>query len=113
MDCVQEQETIRVMLIDDHQTMLWGLGKLIEGETPRMTVVGSARTCEDALRQAAQLAPDVIVLDIDLGGQSSVDIIPALLMNRVSRVLILTGTKDQDMLDLAIRRGARGILHKD
>jgi DNA-binding NarL/FixJ family response regulator len=113
MDCVQEQETIRVMLIDDHQTMLWGLGKLIEGETPRMTVAGTARSCDDALRLATQLAPDVILLDIDLGGQSSVDIIPGLLMNGVSRVLILTGTKDQDMLDLAIRRGARGILHKD
>jgi DNA-binding NarL/FixJ family response regulator len=113
MDCVEEQQTIRVMLIDDHQTMLWGLGKLIEGEAPRMIVAGAARTCDDALRQAAQLAPDVILLDIDLGGQSSVDIIPALLMNRMARVLILTGTKDKDMLDLAIRRGARGILHKD
>ena len=106
------QKTIRVMLIDDHQTMLWGLEKLVQGEAPRMDVVGTARTCDDALAQVASLMPDVILLDIDLGGTSSLALIPDLVANGISRVLILSGTQDADMLDTAIRRGARGILHK-
>ena len=73
------QKPIRVLLVDDHQTMLWGLDKLIEGERPRMEVAGTARNCEEALAKARQLIPDVILLDLDLGGKSALDILPALL----------------------------------
>ena len=106
------QQTIRIMLVDDHQTMLWGLEQLIRSEAPRMEVVGTARNCEDALSAAQRLVPDLILLDVDLGGSCSVDILPGLLANGVSRVLLLTGSSDQETLDLAIKRGARGILHK-
>src|SRR5688500_14043296 len=106
------QQTIRIMLVDDHQTMVWGLEQLIRGEAPRMEVVGTAHNCEEALSTALRLAPDVILLDVDLGGRCSVDIVPDLLANGVSKVLLLTGSSDQETLDLAIKRGARGILHK-
>ncbi|WP_211443700.1 response regulator [Collimonas humicola] len=105
--------TIRVMLIDDHQTMLWGLSKLIDGEKPKMEVVGTARTCEEALAKIDQLVPDVILLDLDLDGKDALDIIPALLSNLVSRVLILTAERKQSTLDVAVLRGARGVLRKD
>lgn len=106
-------KTIRVMLIDDHPTMLWGLQKLIDGEKPEMEVVGTATSCKEALAKIDQLVPDVIVLDIDLGGESALDILPTLLSNTVSRALILTGVREQRTLDLAVLRGARGILRKD
>jgi two-component system nitrate/nitrite response regulator NarL len=106
------QGTIRVMLVDDHQTMLWGIEQLIRGEAPRMEVIGAARNSDEALALAASLAPDVILLDVDLNGRCSVDILPALITNGVSKVLLLTGTSDQDTLDRAVRCGARGILHK-
>ena len=104
---------IRVMLVEDHQTMLWGLERLIEGERPRMEVVGSARTGEDAVEKAARLLPDVILLDLDLGGTSAVDLLPALVGNRVSRVLVLTGERRTGILDAAVCNGARGIVGKD
>jgi DNA-binding NarL/FixJ family response regulator len=107
------EKTIRVMLIDDHKTMLWGLARLIEGENSRMEVVGTASNCDEALAQIGQLAPDVILLDLDLGGKCSLDILPALLANGVSRALILTGTREQATLDLAVLRGARGVVRKD
>lgn len=107
------EKTIRVMLIDDHKTMLWGLAKLIEGESARMEVVGTAGNCDEALAQIDQLAPDVILLDLDLGGKCSLDILPALLANGVSRVLILTGTREQGTLDKAVLHGARGVVRKD
>ena len=105
--------TIRVMLVDDHQTMLWGLTRLIESERPRMDVVGTATTSDEALTQIGLLQPDVILLDIDLGGTSTIQVIPGLLANAGSKVLIFTGSRDQKMLDLAIRSGARGVLCKD
>lgn len=107
------EKTIRVMLIDDHKTMLWGLERLIEGEHTRMQVVGTADNCVEALAQIGLLAPDVILLDIDLGGKCSLDILPDLLANGVSRALILTSMRDQTTLDLAVRRGARGVVHKE
>jgi DNA-binding NarL/FixJ family response regulator len=105
--------TIRVLLVEDHQTMLWGLQKLIDAETPRMAVAGTARNCPDALAGAAQLAPDVILLDLDLGGVCMIDFLPELLANGLSRALVLTAAHHTDTLDLAVRRGARGILHKE
>ena len=106
-------QTIRVMLVDDHQTMLWGLTKLIEGEKPRMDVVGTATTCDEALAKIGLLRPDVILLDIDLDGTSALEVLPALLSNSTSNVLIFTGARDQVTLDLAIFKGARGVLRKD
>lgn len=105
--------TIRVLLVEDHQTMLWGLQKLIDAEKPRMHVAGTASTCPEALERAAQMARDVILLDLDLGGVSMVDFVPELLANGLSRVLVLTAAHQTDTLDLAVRRGARGILHKE
>ncbi|MDB5762855.1 MAG: putative two-component system response regulator [Herminiimonas sp.] len=107
------EKTIRVMLVDDHQTMLWGLDKLIQGQRPRMEVVGTARSCEEALAKVQQLVPDVILLDLGLGQKSALDILPSLLSNSVSRVLILTGERERTTLDLAVLRGARGVLSKD
>lgn len=104
---------IGVLLVEDHQVMLWGLQKLVDGERPRMTVVGTARTCSDALAKAAQLAPDVILLDIGLDGVCMIDFLPELLSNGLSRALLLTAERDTGTLDLAVRRGARGILHKE
>ena len=106
-------QAIRVMLVDDHHTMLWGLTNLIECEKPRMSVVGTATTCDEALVKIGLLRPDVILLDIDLGGTNSLQVIPGLLANSASNVLIFTGSRDQETLDLAIFKGARGILRKD
>ena len=101
------------MLVDDHQTMLWGLTKLIESEKPRMEVVGTATTCDEALAKIGLLHPDVILLDLDLNGVSALEVLPALLSNSASNVLIFTGARDQATLDLAIFKGARGVLRKD
>ena len=104
--------TIRVMLVDDHRTLLWGLERLIQGQSPKMEVVGTAENCEDARVACSRLRPDVVLLDLDLCGTSSVEIIQALMANGVSRILILTACREPAELDEAVLRGARGILHK-
>ena len=104
--------SIRVMLVDDHRTMLWGLEKLIEG-TPEMYLVGSAGDAEAALAMAAATRPHVIVLDLDLGGACSIDILPQLLADGGARALVLSGTRSQELLGKAVRAGARGVLGKE
>lgn len=105
-------QPIQVMLVDDHKTMLWGLERLI-GENPRMKVVATATDREQAIARALDCTPDIIVLDIDLNGACSLDFLPLLLANGVSRALAFTGTRDQALLDHAVVCGARGILGKD
>ena len=104
---------IRVMIVDDHPTMLWGLEKLISGENPRMEVVGTACNAEEAVTHVRNVVPDVVLLDLDLDGQNGLDLLPALLVNTATRVLILTGERQQSVLDQAVQKGARGILHKN
>ncbi|MES2979587.1 MAG: response regulator transcription factor [Pseudomonadota bacterium] len=107
------ERCIRVMIVDDHQTMVWGLSRLIDSAKPRMEVVCTARNCEEAVASAAEFLPDIVLLDLDLKGQSSLEIIPSLVANPLTRVLLFTGDTKPAVLDLAVRRGARGILHKD
>ncbi len=105
--------TIRVLLVDDHPTILWGLTALIQGERPRMEVVGSASSFDDVFSALRNLAPNIVLLDIDLGGKSTLEILPDIVANPLTRVLVLTGTRERNVLDLAVQRGARGILKKD
>jgi len=104
---------IRVMIVDDHPTMLWGLEKLISGEQPRMEVVGTACNAEEAITHIRNVVPDIVLLDLDLDGQNGLDLLPVLLLNPATRVLILTGERQQSVLDQAVQKGARGILHKN
>lgn len=104
---------IRVLLVDDHKTMIWGLSKLIESEGSSMQVIGSAGDCDSALVQARALLPDVIVLDLDLDGTSSLGILSDLVNGTQARVLVLSGTRDPAQLDAAVLHGARGVVGKD
>ena len=107
------QKPIRILLVDDHQSLLWGLAKLIESENPAMEVVGVAAEMAEALEVAQREQPDVILLDIDLGGVNSLDSLPELLKAVEAYVLILTGVRDTETHDRAMLSGARGILHKE
>lgn len=104
---------IRVLLVDDHRTVLWGLERLINGEQPRMEVVGTATDATEAIRLAGKLRPDVIVLDIDLGGQDGIAAIPELIARSKGNVLVLTGMRNSSVRDNAILAGARGIILKE
>lgn len=108
----QNPKPIRVLLVDDHRTVLWALEKLIDSEKPRMKVVGSATNCTEALKLADKVSPDVIVLGIDLGDENGLDAIPGLIGKSKAKVLVLTGLRDQSMHDKAVLAGARGIVQE-
>jgi DNA-binding NarL/FixJ family response regulator len=90
-----------------------GLRMLLESQ-PGFTVVGEASTCADALALATGTQPDVIVLDLDLGGENAVESIPTLLRTAPeTRILVLTGMRDPEVHRQAIRHGALGLVFKE
>jgi two-component system nitrate/nitrite response regulator NarL len=103
---------IRIMLVDDHRSVLWGLEKLIESEKPRMAVIGTATNSAEALSLLLAITPDVIMIDLDLNGESGVNIIPNLIAISQAKVLVLTGSRDLSLRDSAMLAGARGIVEK-
>ncbi len=103
---------IRVLLVDDHKSILWGLAQLINGAQPRMEVVGQATNRSETFALAQQEQPDLILLDLALGDENSLDFLPELLHVCKTRVLVLTGMREPKFHDLAILKGARGLVHK-
>lgn len=86
-------------------------GVLDAGE---MQVVGEAATADAALSQAVLLRPDVVVLDVDLRGESAVPIIAELhrRLPEATVVILTASTSDRLVVD-AVEAGARGFLTKD
>src|SRR5919201_2699612 len=104
---------IRVLLVEDHAMMRAGL-RLLLANQPDMTVVGEAATSAEALAVASAVQPDIIVLDLDLGGESALDLMPVLLVVAPqAHVLILTGVRDLPLHQHALRLGARGLVRKE
>ncbi len=104
---------IRVFMIDDHRSILWGLERLIESGKPAMKVVGSAESVTAALKLLDSVQPDVILLDIDLGTENGIDGIPKLSAISKARILVLTGVRDKAAHDRAVLAGACGVVEKE
>jgi len=107
------QIPIRILLIDDHQSFLWGMVKLIESDSSNMQVIGTASDIAEALAILEREQPDVILLDIDLHGVNSLDSMPLLLNATSAVVLILTGVRDAETHERAVLAGARGVAQKE
>lgn len=107
------EQPIRILLVDDHQSFLWGLMKLIESDGPRMKVIGTASDMPEALVMAEREQPDVILLDIDLHGVSSLESMSHLLNITKASVLVLTGLRETETRDRAMLSGARGVVQKE
>ncbi|GAA3316996.1 response regulator transcription factor [Nonomuraea dietziae] len=103
---------IRVLIADDHPVFRSGLRGLLAALD--IEVVGEARDGAEAVRLAAELQPDVVVMDLHMPGGNGVDATRTI--TRVSPgigVLVLTMFHDDDSVFAAIRAGARGYLLKE
>jgi DNA-binding NarL/FixJ family response regulator len=103
---------VRVVLVDDHDLFRTGLRTLLEEQG--VDVVGEAARGEEALELAEQLAPDVVLMDLDMPGMGGVATTRLILAAMpMTRVLVLTiSEQDSDVMD-AIVAGACGYLLKD
>jgi DNA-binding NarL/FixJ family response regulator len=107
------QDPISVVVVDDHDVFRDGLVRLL-AEREDISVVGDAADGERALRLVERLAPDVVVMDLNLPGLSGIEAIRRLAaIAPQSRVLVLTiSVADSDVVE-AIMAGACGYLLKD
>jgi len=104
--------TIRLMVVDDHTLFRRGLVALLACD-PSLEVVGEAADAGQAVRQAAALQPDVILLDNHLPGVTGIQALPDLREAAPqARVLLLTVSEDTQDLQAALRAGAQGYLLK-
>jgi len=101
-----------VLLVDDHDLFRTGLRNLLEEQG--VLVVGEADTGTAALNQVREVAPDVVVMDLNMPGISGVEATRQISMIApLTRVLVLTiSDQDVDVID-AILAGACGYLLKD
>jgi DNA-binding NarL/FixJ family response regulator len=103
---------IRILLVDDHPLVRKGLRSILDVRSD-ITVVGEADTAARALEQAAQLKPDVVLLDIRMTGASGIAIIHRLKSELPGvKVSILTTYEEEAYLFEAIKEGADGYLLK-
>ncbi len=105
-------ETLRVLLVDDHEVVRAGLKTLIESQED-MTVVGEAGTAEDGVRRVGYDEPDVAVLDVRLPDMSGVEACREIRSRFPDvSVLMLTSFADEEALMAAILAGASGYVLK-
>lgn len=78
-----------------------------------MAVVGKASCRSTSLQFAAETQPDVILLDLDLAGDLSLDFLPALMLLSPARVLVFTSVNDSTLHTRALRDGACGVVRKE
>ena len=112
MEAPRTADTLRILLVDDHDLFRTGLRNLLEEQG--VNVVGEAGTGADAIRAVREQAPDVVVMDLNMPGMTGVEATRHIAsVSPLTRVLVLTiSDQDSDVMD-AIMAGACGYLLKD
>ncbi len=107
-------DRIRVLVVDDHTVVRKGLCALLSAEKYGIEVVGEAADGKDAIQEARQLLPDVILLDLEMPGMGGLETIPVL-KGEVpeARILVLTSYAADYQVVQAITSGALGYLMKE
>ncbi|HVT67118.1 MAG TPA: response regulator transcription factor, partial [Trebonia sp.] len=104
---------IRLLVVDDHPVVRDGLSALFARD-PEFDVLGEAADGAEAVRLAAELRPDVILMDLRMPGMDGVAAITELARRGVAaRVLVLTTYDTDSHVIPAIEAGATGYLLKD
>jgi DNA-binding NarL/FixJ family response regulator len=105
-------DEVRVVVVDDHDLFRTGLKSLLEEQG--VNVVGEAPNGQTAIRLASELAPDVVVMDLNMPGLTGVETTRKLSgVAPLTRVVVLTiSADDEDVMD-AVMAGACGYLLKD
>lgn len=108
----ERTESVRILIADDHEVVRIGLAALLDRQ-PGFSVVGEARSGDEAVRLARERRPDVVVMDIRMPDGSGIDACRTI-TTELSKtpVIMLTSYADSDALFAAIDAGASGYVLK-
>jgi DNA-binding NarL/FixJ family response regulator len=105
-------QPIRVILADDHAVVRKGIREFLETDDA-LTVMAEASNGDEALKLIREVQPDVAVLDIQMPGQSGIDVTRAVRAARLPvGVLMLTAFDDEPYIRAALQAGANGYVLK-
>jgi DNA-binding NarL/FixJ family response regulator len=103
---------LRILLVDDHEVVRLGIKALL-GRYPKFQVVAEAGNATDAVQQALQHHPDVVIMDIRLPGKSGIEATQEITQKLPeTKVIMLTSFAEDNMLFDAIMAGASGYVLK-
>ena len=102
---------IGVLVIDDEPALREGLSRLIASAPLTLRFISTAANSSQALSAAARLKPDLVLLDVDLGGEDGLALLAQL--GATARVLVLTSHGDAATRRRAASLGALALVEKD
>ena len=104
---------VRLLLVDDHEVVRVGLRTVLHNNSG-ITIVGEASSRAQAVKEAARLHPDVILMDVRLPDGSGVEACREILSEHpATRVIFLTSYTDDDSVLAAVLAGAHGYVLKE
>jgi len=110
---IQPAKPIRVMLVDDHDVVRRGLSVFLSAFDD-MELVGEASNGQQAVQLCEQIQPDVILMDIIMPKMDGIEATRLIrLANPTVQIVILTSSKEEDMVKTALQVGAVGYLLKN
>ena len=98
---------IRVMVVDDHPMLRYGISALVDAEAD-MVVVGEASDGEEAIRIAAETEPDVILMDVVMPDMDGIEATRLIVKAQPDVAILMLTVLDDDSVFEAMRAGARG-----
>ncbi|HOU40459.1 MAG TPA: response regulator transcription factor [Promineifilum sp.] len=103
---------IRLLLADDHAVVRSGLRMLLQAQ-PDMVIIGEAETGQEAVQRAVELAPDVVLMDIEMPGMNGIEATRRIKAEApATAVLALTMYEDDQYFFEMLRAGASGYVPK-
>ena len=106
-------ETLRILVAEDHPLFRKGMISLLSS-VPEFEVVGEAATGEEAVAGAAELQPDVVLMDLQMPIVNGIEATRRIMQESPTvRILVVTLFEDEDSVFTALRAGARGYVLKD
>lgn len=104
-------DNVRIMLVDDHPLMLIGISSMLDGKG--IEIVGTAGNGFDALRKAAELKPDVMMLDIVMPGMDGIELARRMRAEMPDvALLVLSSDSSLASLETLLNIGIDGFLSK-
>ena len=112
---VKNEESVRIVIADDHTIFRDGLRRLLEAE-PELEVVGEAADGAEAVTQTRQQTPDILLLDLAMPrvpGMGALRELSAMEEEVKTKIIVLTAAVERIQIVQALQMGARGVVMKE